>query len=232
RPQRTLLLAGLTGASTGLAVAAFEIATRDEIFERVIEAPLAVQAAALGIGLALAAASLAWLAGGASPATSDAYIANFHTPGRPLPMRPALGRIAAGVATLGSGGALGFEGPSLYIGAIIGTAIQTRVPRMLSRDDGKVLMVAGAAAGVAAIFKAPATGAVFALEVPYRDDTARRLLLPALVGAASGYLAFVALMGTAPLFEVDGAPPFDLRELGGAVALGLICGIGARGFAW
>ena len=47
-----------------------------------------------------------------------------------------------------------------------------------------------AAPGVAAIFKAPATGAVFALEVPYQDDFARKMLLPALVSSATGYLVF------------------------------------------
>ena len=59
-----------------------------------------------------------------------------------------------------------------------------------------MLMVAGAAAGVSAIFKAPATGAVFALEVPYRGDFARRMLLPALVASATGYFAFAAINGT------------------------------------
>ncbi len=231
RPQRTLLLSGLTGVITGAGVAAFEFVTATELFERVVEAPLAVQAGALAVGLLVTLASLAWLAGGASPGTADEYIRNFHQPER-LSMRPVAGRMLAGVATLGSGGSLGFEGPSLYLGAVVGTAIQSRWSRLFSRDDSKVLMVAGAAAGVAAIFKAPATGAVFALEVPFRDDTARRALLPALVGAASGYLTYVAILGTAPLFRIDGAPPFDLRELGGAILLGLLCGVGARGFAW
>jgi chloride channel protein, CIC family len=63
------------------------------------------------------------------------------------------------------------------------------------------LLVAGAAAGVAAIFKAPATGAIFALEVPFRDQMARRMLLPALVASASGYLVFVALSDTDPIFS-------------------------------
>ena len=67
-------------------------------------------------------------------------------------------------------------------------------------------MVAGAAAGVAAIFKAPATGAVFALEVPYQDDFARKMLLPALVAAASGYLGFVAIHGTTSLIPARGSP--------------------------
>ena len=62
------------------------------------------------------------------------------------------------------------------------------------------------------IFKAPATGLVFALEVPYRDDFARRMLVPAGVAAAAGYLVFAAFTGTAPLFAVAGSPPFDLRS--------------------
>jgi CIC family chloride channel protein len=231
RSQRTLVLAAVTGGITGLAVYAFEWLSREQIFESILTAPLVMQAVALLIGLLLAAAALAWLLGGASPATSDEYIANFHQPERRLAMREAPAKIAAGIATLGSGGALGYEGPSLYIGAAIGTALQRRLPRPFNRDDLNVLMVAGAAAGVAAIFKAPATGAVFALEVPYREDTARRLLLPALIGAAAGYLVFVSLAGTQPLFGVAGTPPFDLKELGGAAALGVVCGLAARIYA-
>lgn len=232
RDQRTLALAALTGVVTGLGVAGFEWVTRTRIFEQILEAPLPAQAAALVVGLAVAAVALRYVGRGASPSTADEYIRNFHDRDRPLSLRPVLGRLLAGAATLGSGGSLGYEGPSLYLGASVGTAIQARRPRWFSRADSKVLMVAGAAAGVAAIFKAPATGAIFALEVPYRDDTARHMLLPALVGAATGYLAFVALIGTQPLFDVAGSPPFDLRELGGAALLGVVCGVGARGFSW
>jgi CIC family chloride channel protein len=93
------------------------------------------------------------------------------------------------------------------------------------------LLVAGAAAGIAAIFKAPATGAVFALESPYQDDLARRMLLPALVGSATGYLVIVAFDGTAPLLPVRGSPPFSGVDLLGAVAIGFFAGVGARLFA-
>jgi CIC family chloride channel protein len=182
------------------------------------------------VGLALAAVALATLGRGTSPSTSDEYIRNFHEPTTRLELRSVWGKIVAGAATLGFGGALGYEGPSLYVGAAIGTAVQGRWARSFTRDDAKVLMVAGAAAGVAAIFKAPATGAIFALEVPYRDDNARRMLLPALLAAAVGYVVFVLLLGTQPLFEVAGSPPFDVTELGGAVVVGLVCGLGARLF--
>ena len=89
------------------------------------------------------------------------------------------------------------------------------------------MLVAGAAAGVAAIFKAPATGAVFAIEVPYQDDLARRMLLPALIGSATSYLSFVAINGTTPIFPVRGTPPFSFVDLVGAVVLGLLAGFGA-----
>ena len=90
------------------------------------------------------------------------------------------------------------------------------------------MLVAGAAAGVAAIFKAPATGAVFALEVPYQDEFARHMLIPSLVGAATGYLTFAAFHGTEPLFAVAAAPPFRYIDLIAALALGVAAGLGAR----
>jgi H+/Cl- antiporter ClcA len=58
------------------------------------------------------------------------------------------------------------------------------------------------------------------------------MVLPALTAAATSYLVFVALRGTVPLLPVSGAPPFNLRDLGGVAAVGLLCGAGARGFAW
>lgn len=232
RSREVLLLSALTGALTGLAVAGFEWITGRQALERLYELPVAAQVAAPGVGLIVAALALRWLAAGASPSTSDEYIRNFHDQAHPLDLHPVLGRVAASIATLGAGGALGFEGPSIYLGATIGTALQARFRRLFTLTDTKVLMVAGAAAGVAAIFKTPATGAIFALEVPFRDDTAKRMLLPALVGSVTGYLVYVAIYGTAPLFPIDGSPPFALRELAGAALVGVLAGLGARGFAW
>ena len=226
-----LVLSAITGALTGAAVALFDWLVSDVMFDWLLRQSDWFKAVAPLIGLALGVAALRWLARGATPATSDEYIRNFHDRHRRLDERPVLGRIVASVATLGFGGAMGYEGPSIYIGAAIGSGLQRRLSRFFSRDDAKLLLVAGAAAGVSAIFKAPATGAVFALEVPYQDDVARRMLLPALTAAAVSYVTFVSFNGTTPLLPVRGAPPFDLRDLGGAAVLGVLCGIGARGFA-
>jgi len=225
-----VLFAALTGALTGLGVAGFEALTRGAIFDHLLRAPLAVRVLAPLLGLSLAALALRFVAAGASPGTADEYIKNFHEPDSRLDLRPVGGRLAASVTTLGSGGAMGYEGPAIYLGAAIGSRLQQRFSRFFSREDAKVLLVAGAAAGVAAIFKAPATGLVFALEVPYQEDFARRMLLPAGIAAAVSYVVFVTIAGTTPLFSVAGSPPFDLRDLGGAALLGVLCGVGARLF--
>ncbi|MCA1825193.1 MAG: chloride channel protein, partial [Frankia sp.] len=164
------------------------------------------------------------------PATSDEYIRSFHDATGRLALRAVPARMAAAVATLGSGGPLGYEGPSLYAGAAIGSALQRRATRLFGPEDSKVLLVAGAAAGVAAIFKAPVTGLVFALEVPYQEDLARRMLLPAGISAAASYVVFAAIAGTDPILPVSGQPPFNLVDLGGAAAIGLLCGLLARLF--
>jgi CIC family chloride channel protein len=142
-----------------------------------------------------------------------------------------VGRILAGVATIGYGGALGLEGPSIYAGSAIGSTVQRRFARFFSREDAKLLLVAGAAAGVAAIFKAPATGALFAIEVPYRADIARRNVLPAMVAAATSYVTFALFDGTTPILPVEGTHAFGWRDLGGALAVGVLCGVGARLFS-
>lgn len=220
----------MTGALTGLGVAAFDRLAGELTFDRLLDAPLWVQAVAPAAGLTVALVVLRTLGRGATPSTADEYIRDFHDAEGRLALRPVPARLLASVATLGAGGALGYEGPSIYLGAAIGSALQRRFSRFFGREDAKLLVVCGAAAGVAAIFKAPATGLVFALEVPYRQDLARRMLLPAMFASATSYVVFAGINGTAPLFPAAGTPAFDLRDLGGAAVLGVLCGLGARWF--
>lgn len=225
-----LVLSAVTGCVTGAAVALFEWVTREQLFDRVHRASEAVQVVAPLGALVLAALVLRWVGARASPATADEYIHNFHQRETALDVRPAPARLLASIATLGLGGAMGYEGPSIYLGASLGAALQRRTTRFFGEGDAKVLLIAGAAAGVAAIFKAPATGLVFALEVPYQEDFARHMLLPAGMASAASYVTFAAFRGTDPLLAVRGTPRFDFHDLAGAVVLGVLCGIGARLF--
>lgn len=224
--------AAATGLVVGLVVAVFERVAAQVLQDHVLEQPLWVVALAPTVGLTVATVVLAALGRGASPSTADEYIAAFHDPSRRLPLSLLPARLLAGAATIGSGAPMGLEGPSIYAGATVGGAVQLRLSRFFARTETRMLMVAGAAAGVAAIFKTPATGVLFALEVPYQNDLARRALLPSLVSSATSYLTFVSLIGTEPIFPVAGsAPGFDLTDLAGATALGLAAGLGARLYA-
>jgi CIC family chloride channel protein len=231
RSRQVVLASAVVGAITGVAIAGFDRLTVDVVFDRgVAHLPLWLMAFAPAAGLIVAALWLRYPGRGVSPSTADEYLRAFHAR-RGLGVRDMLARTVAAVATLGSGAAMGLEGPSIYMGATIGSALQRRWRSLLVGADSNLLLVAGAAAGIAAIFKAPATGAIFAIEVPFQEELARRMLLPALVAAASGYLTLVAINGTTPLFPVHGSPPFSFVDLTGAAVLGIAAGGGARLFA-
>ncbi len=219
-------MAGALGVTVGLGVLAFERIV-SFILVLVREAPAPLMVVAPGAGLALTAALLRVGPTPRSRATADEYLLSYHDPTRRIGAAQLVTRMSGAVATLAMGGSLGLEGPAVMLGAGTADTVFGRVSRRYGIDH-RAMLVAGVAAAVAAVFKAPATGAVFALEVPYRSDLARRQLMPALVGAASGYLSLVSVAGTERLFSVGDNPPFDLRDLGGALVLGLIAGLLAR----
>ncbi len=230
RSRQVVFLAALTGALTGLGVALYETVVVDGLIVSVLGAPVWAQGLIPVVGLALTVVILRYGGPNASPSTADEYIKNFHDPGTRLSIRKAASRLIASVATLGSGGALGLEGPSIYIGATIGSRIHHRLPPKF-RGNARTLLVAGAAAGVSAIFKAPATGAVFALEVPYRDDLGRRSLLPAMVSAVTGYLVFVTIKDTTPLLPIEGVQGLEGKNLAAAAVVGVLAGLAAQVFS-
>ncbi len=237
RPRRAfpamMVLSILTGALVGLLVAGFEQLTVEVLLERILHGPLWWQAAAPAVGLFAAVAILRYVGRGATPSTSDEYVRAFHERHPRLPLSQLPAKLLAGMATIGLGGSVGLEGPSVYAGATVGHSTQGLFGRWLRREEAKLLLTAGAAAGIAAVFKTPATGVIFALEAPYRDDVARRALLPALLASASGYLVYVAVLGTDPVIDLGShTGNLSIIHLGGGALLGLVAGLGGRGFAW
>ncbi|MFV2040056.1 MAG: chloride channel protein, partial [Acidimicrobiales bacterium] len=234
RVPRIVIASAVLGAATAVLVASFDYLVIEIMLEQLLEQPLWVKAIAPAIGLAAAAAILRFVGGGASPGTSDEYIRAFHerTPNLPIKLLPA--KLLAGVATIGSGGSLGLEGPSIYAGATLGQQLQDSLARFFRRDEAKILLTAGAAAGVAAIFRAPATGVMFALEAPYKGDVARRALLPALLASATSFVVFATLLGTDSVFPTLGTTDrqIDVIDLLGGAIIGLVAGLAGRGYAW
>jgi len=190
-----LALAIITGLLVATLVAAFEYLSATVILDRVLHRPLWQIAIAPGIGLLLASLILRYPGRRMLPSTSDEFNRAFHDRNPRLPLRDLPIKLLAGISTIGLGGALGLEGPSIYAGSTLGLGLRDRFRRWLRREDVKILLTAGAAAGVAAVFKAPATGVLFALEAPYRDDVNRRALLPSLLASATSYVTYINLIG-------------------------------------
>ena len=241
RNPRLLAASAATGVIVAVIVAAFETLALHMVLERVLEQNLAVLALAPVLGIAASKLVLRLVGGGTSGSTSDEYIRAFHERHPSIPIRYMPAKLLAGVATIGSGGAVGLEGPSLYAGSSTGLFVHERLGRFFRRDEARVLLTAGAAAGVAAVFKTPATGVIFAIEAPYRDDVTPQALLPSLIASAAGYVTFVFLVGSTPVVPIlgdgglgDGASVVDVQigDLLGALILGVAAGLGGRGFAW
>ncbi len=243
RNPRLLAASAATGVLVALLVAAFETLALHLVLERVLEQHLALLALAPVAGILLSKLVLRSVGGGVSGATSDEYIRAFHERQPSIPFRFVPAKLLAGIATIGSGGAVGLEGPSIYAGSSMGLLVHERLGRFFRRDEARLLLTAGAAAGVAAVFKAPATGVIFAIEAPYRDDVTPQALLPSLIASAASYFTFVFLVGSTPVVPFLGEGPVSdsgaaaildvqIGDLLGALVLGLAAGFGGRGFAW
>ena len=89
----------------------------------------------------------------------------------------------------------------------------------------RVIVMAGAAAALASVFRAPLTGALMAAE--HDGHLHPKAMIPCLVSAASGYLVFSSIMGLEPLLPM--ARPYHLQFSGmlWGLVLGLACGVAA-----
>jgi len=226
------VLAAAVGLVSGLLLAGYVWAVDEQVFERLLASGWSwAYLVAPAVGISIAAVVVRFLVPSRRPDTSEAYVEAYHAETDDLRPRDAPGRALASAATIGLGGSMGLEGPAVYFGATIGAEVQRRFRRWFATTDVKVLMVAGAAAGIAAVFKAPLTGVLFALEAPYTDDLVRRALIPSLVSASVSYLAFTALIGPQRLFGLASGPAeTTYPDLLLAVALGVVCAVAARLF--
>jgi CIC family chloride channel protein len=163
--------------------------------------------------------------------STEEIIRSYHEHQGDIDIRSFWWKLLAAVTTVGSGGSAALEGPSIYGGGAIGSWLWTKLERFgLEPRDRRLMLVSGAAAGMSAVFRAPLTGIVFALEMPYKDDLAHEALLPSLIASVIAYGTLAALLGAAPLFGFGGAENFSIRDLGWSALLGLGIGLLAMVF--
>ena len=127
--------------------------------------------------------------------------------------------VATGV-TIGSGGSAGREGSIAQIGSSIG-AWMGRVAR-LREDDVRVLVAAGAGAGISATFNAPIAGMLFAMEV-ILQEFALRHVHTIVVASVVGAVVSRSVIGDDLTFEVAPYALDDPRQLLLYTVLGFAC---------
>jgi len=138
----------------------------------------------------------------------------------------------ASALSIGSGGAIGREGPIIQIGATFGSVLGTWVA--MPTRQRVILMAAGAGAGIAATFNAPLGGVLFAVELLLVAITAQSILLVSIATIVATYIGRL-LLGANPSFEVPAlqTPEFGVEPAWGLilfVPFGLLCGLAATLF--
>jgi CIC family chloride channel protein len=166
--------------------------------------------------------------------TSEPYLSgteevvNSYHGEKGLGLRDGAVKFIASFFTIGLGGSSGLEGPSTNAGAVVGSWVWRRFSSRLglTKEDLRILLLVGASAGVAAIFKTPLTGIFFALEVPYRDHLASKAFLPSMIAGVTSYVTLASVEGTSPLFSfTQASSAFTLYDLALASLFGLVIGI-------
>lgn len=130
--------------------------------------------------------------------------------------------IVGGATTIGFGGSVGPEAPIVLTGAAIGSNIGQFM--RLNYKHITMLLGCGAAAALAAIFKAPITGVIFVLEILMLDIT-MTAVIPLVISSVTATTLVFFLKGFDPVLQVAGVEAFALKNIPMYVVLGLSCGL-------
>lgn len=178
---------------------------------------------------ALLSGLIAWkIAPEVSGGGGDAMIGAFHHREGRIRPRVIWAKALASLATLGTGGSGGREGPTMQIGGAVGSLIAD-VLRVGPRER-RVLLIAGVAAGISAVFRTPLGAALLAVEVLYRDDFEAEALVPAVLASVVGYSVVISILGESTLFAHSARYPFVPRHLPLYALLAVTVAICAAGF--
>lgn len=159
---------------------------------------------------------------------TDAVVRAFHRADGVIRARVPPIKLLASAITIGSGGSAGREGPIALVAAGVGSWYATLTKR--EGRDRRLLMLAGMAAGLSAIFRSPIGTALMAIEVLYADmEFEAGALLYALLASIVAYALNGFFDGWEPLFQLPGPIGHlpSALDYGWYVALGVLAGITA-----
>src|SRR5580658_2229961 len=226
--QVFLVLALIIGALTGMAVVAFILLT-ERLGMRLYPvggAPwrrlLFPVVGSLGIGYLLSR-YFPNARGSGVPQTKAALFANE---GR-ITLRTVFGKFFCTSATLASGIPLGREGPSVQVGAGIGSVLGRSLG--LPTEQVKKLIPVGAAAAIAAAFNTPLAAVLFSLE-EITGDLYAPVMGAVVLASATAWMVLHVFLGDHPLFKVPQYQLVHPAEFGVYAVLGLAGGVISAAF--
>ena len=221
--QIFLILALVIGALTGLAVVAFIMLT-----ERLGMRLYPVGGAAWRRVLFPVAGSLSigyllyrYFPNARGSGVPQTKAALFARDGR-ITLRTVLGKFFCTSATLASGIPLGREGPSVQVGAGIGSVLGRSLG--LSTEQVKKLIPLGAAAAIAAAFNTPLAAVLFSLE-EITGDLYAPVMGAVVLASATAWMVLHVFLGDHPLFKVPQYQLVHPVEFGVYAVLGVAGGV-------
>lgn len=131
-------------------------------------------------------------------------------------------KMAGCAAAIGGGLALGREGPSIQIGAMVGKGFAKARHAPLTEE--RLLLTCGAGAGLSAAFGAPLAGAIFSLEELHRNFSAEVLITTMAAAAASDFVA-ANILGLRPVFDITVNKGLPLKYYWALILLGIVLGL-------
>lgn len=233
---RLALVSALAGIVTGVVGSAFRTSliwadnARGEVVTFAHQWPhlgwlIPMVGAAICVALAyLLVHRFAPLAAGSGVQHIEAVMRGEAAPA-PLIVLPV--KFIGGLLAIGSGLALGREGPTVQMGAAIGTRFATLAG--LADGDVRTIQSATASAGLAVAFNAPTGGIAFAFEELARRFTTE-VMVATLAACATAVVVMRAILGDTVDFDVSAMPEPSIAAVATCILLGI--GLGALGAAY
>ncbi|HET7274360.1 MAG TPA: chloride channel protein [Longimicrobiaceae bacterium] len=129
--------------------------------------------------------------------------------------------LSAAIA-IGTGGPFGAEGPIIATGGALGSVVGQFL--RITADERKVLLTAGAAAGMTATFGTPVSAVLLAIELLLFEYRARSII-PIALASATATAVRIPLMGAGPIFDIPPLAQPTLTALMSYAVLGVIIGV-------
>jgi H+/Cl- antiporter ClcA len=141
-----------------------------------------------------------------------------------IDLKVALLKPLSAAISIGTGGPFGAEGPIIMTGGAFGSIFAQQF--QLSAAERKTLLVAGAAAGMSAVFATPVAAVLLAVEL-LLFEWKPRSFIPVAVASIVASVLRVPLLGAGPIFAITPHAPVTGAELAVAAGLGIVVGFGS-----